>query len=372
MRIGVVFPTLEVTDPGAIRDYAQAAEDLGYAHLRAWEHVVGADLRSRPDWTGPATLQAIHEPLVLFGYLAAVTQRLELVTGVLALAQRQTVLVAKQAAEVDVLSGGRLRLGVGLGWVEPEFRALNETFTDRGRRIQEQLAVLRAVFTKEVVTFSGRWHDLDAVGIAPLPTPADPDLDRRPGRCGLASGGGAGRWVDADDRPTTGATRWVHQPAAYLCPRAGSGPGQHRYRPGPKPGPRRPGPEGDASLRTLVESMRDLEVWQALGATHVTVNTMGAASRSQEHLDVIQQFKEVVDAAPNPSRIRLRSVRTTDRDRPRPITDHMQTNDGRATAHRGRPRSGGARSWAAATVDVGASGSPKSERPSSLLCSAEF
>jgi hypothetical protein len=83
MRIGVVFPTLEVTDPGAIRDYAQAAEDLGYAHLRAWEHVVGADLRSRPDWTGPATLQAIHEPLVLFGYLAAVTQRLELVTGVL-------------------------------------------------------------------------------------------------------------------------------------------------------------------------------------------------------------------------------------------------------------------------------------------------
>jgi hypothetical protein len=113
MRIGVVFPTLEVTDPGAIRDYAQAAEDLGYAHLRAWEHVVGADLRSRPDWTGPATLQAIHEPLVLFGYLAAVTQRLELVTGVLALAQRQTVLVAKQAAEVDVLSGGRLRLAWG-------------------------------------------------------------------------------------------------------------------------------------------------------------------------------------------------------------------------------------------------------------------
>ena len=113
MRIGVVFPTLEVTDPGAICDYAQAAEDLGYAHLSAWEHVVGADLRSRPDWVGPATLQAIHEPLVLFGYLAAVIQRLELVTGVLALAQRQTVLVAKQAAEVDVLSGVGCALASG-------------------------------------------------------------------------------------------------------------------------------------------------------------------------------------------------------------------------------------------------------------------
>jgi alkanesulfonate monooxygenase SsuD/methylene tetrahydromethanopterin reductase-like flavin-dependent oxidoreductase (luciferase family) len=127
MRIGVVFPTLEVADPGAIRDYAQAVEGLGYAHLTAWEHVVGVGLTNRPDWTGPPTLQPIHEPLVLFGYLAAVTRRLELVTGVLALPQRQTVLVAKQAAEVDVLSGGRLRLGVGWAgssrssapWVRP-------------------------------------------------------------------------------------------------------------------------------------------------------------------------------------------------------------------------------------------------------------
>jgi alkanesulfonate monooxygenase SsuD/methylene tetrahydromethanopterin reductase-like flavin-dependent oxidoreductase (luciferase family) len=115
MRIGVVFPTLEVADPGAVRDFAQAAEDLGYAHVSAWEHVVGADLTDRPDWVGPPTLQPIHEPLVLFGYVAAVTHRLELVTEVLALPQRQTVLVAKQAAEVDVLSGGRLRLGVGVG-----------------------------------------------------------------------------------------------------------------------------------------------------------------------------------------------------------------------------------------------------------------
>src|SRR5829696_6684848 len=170
MRIGVVFPTLEIADPSAVRDYAQAAEDLGYAHLSAWEHVVGVDLTDRPDWVGPPTLQPIHEPLVLFGYVAAVTHRLELVTEVLALPQRQTVLVAKQAAEVDVLSGGRLRLGVGLGWVEPEFRALGAAFTNRGRRVEEQITVLRALFTQEAVTFSGRWHRLEGVGIAPLPT----------------------------------------------------------------------------------------------------------------------------------------------------------------------------------------------------------
>jgi probable F420-dependent oxidoreductase len=244
MRIGVVFPTLEVTDPGAIRDYAQAAEDLGYVHLSAWEHVVGADLRSRPDWTGPATLQAIHEPLVLFGYLAAVTQRLELVTGVLALPQRQTVLVAKQAAEVDVLSGGRLRLGVGLGWVEPEFRALNETFTDRGRRIQEQLAVLRALFTQEVVTFSGRWHDLDAVGIAPLPTRPIPiwiggQADAALRRVAALGDG----WMPMIGPQQAQRDGFISRLRTYALER-GRDPASIGYRPDRKPGPWRPGPRG--------------------------------------------------------------------------------------------------------------------------------
>lgn len=300
MRIGVVFPTLEVTDPGAIRDYAQAAEDLGYAHLSAWEHVVGADLRSRPDWTGPATLQAIHEPLVLFGYLAAVTQRLELVTGVLALPQRQTVLVAKQAAEVDVLSGGRLRLGVGLGWVEPEFRALNETFTDRGRRIQEQLAVLRALFTQEVVTFSGRWHDLDAVGIAPLPTRPIPiwiggQADAALRRVAALGDG----WMPMIGPQQAQRDGFISRLRTYALER-GRDPASIGIDPILSLAHGGPVPEGDASLRTLEESMRDLEVWQALGATHVTVNTMGAGFSVQEHLDAIQQFKEVVDAAAQP------------------------------------------------------------------------
>jgi alkanesulfonate monooxygenase SsuD/methylene tetrahydromethanopterin reductase-like flavin-dependent oxidoreductase (luciferase family) len=128
----------------------------------------GVDPTIRPDWVGPPTLQPIHEPLVLFGYLAALTRRLELVTGVLALPQRPTVVVAKQAAEVDALSGGRLRLGAGLGWVEPEFRALGATFADRGQRISEQLAVLRAPFSQKVVSAMG-----SSAGCAPMPQNRD-------------------------------------------------------------------------------------------------------------------------------------------------------------------------------------------------------
>src|SRR5947209_6226962 len=120
MRIGVTFPQTEITaDPGAVREYAQASEELGYNHLLVFDHVVGADTANRPNWRGPYTMESLfHEPFVLFGYLAALTRRMELVTGIVILPQRQTVLVAKQAAEVDVLTGGRMRLGVGLGWNE--------------------------------------------------------------------------------------------------------------------------------------------------------------------------------------------------------------------------------------------------------------
>src|SRR5512144_3211591 len=147
MHIGVVFPQTEIgDDPIAIRDYAQAAEDLGYGHVLIYDHVLGASTANRPDWRGPYTSETLfHEPFVLFGYLAALTTRLELVTGVIILPQRQTILVAKQAAEVDVLSGGRMRLGVGVGWNEVEYEALNEDFHTRGRRLEEQVEVLRAL-----------------------------------------------------------------------------------------------------------------------------------------------------------------------------------------------------------------------------------
>jgi alkanesulfonate monooxygenase SsuD/methylene tetrahydromethanopterin reductase-like flavin-dependent oxidoreductase (luciferase family) len=146
MRLGAIFPQTEIgNDPAIIRDYAQAVEEMGYQHILAYDHVVGAHTASRPGWSGPYTSETpFHEIFVLFGYLAAVTRRVELVTGVLILPQRQTALVAKQAAEVDVLSGGRLRLGVGVGWNDVEFQALNESFGNRGARIEEQIALLRA------------------------------------------------------------------------------------------------------------------------------------------------------------------------------------------------------------------------------------
>lgn len=171
MRIGVVFPQTEIgNDPGVVRDYARTAEGLGYSHLLTFDHVVGAGLAHRPDWRGPYDASTpFHEPLVLFGFMAGVTERIELVTGVLILPQRQTTLVAKQAAEVDVLSGGRLRLGVGIGWNEVEYDTLGENFHDRGRRSAEQIELMRALWSQPVVDFTGQWHRVPDAGISPLP-----------------------------------------------------------------------------------------------------------------------------------------------------------------------------------------------------------
>ena len=170
MRVGVVFPQVESgTDVGAIRDYLQAVEQLGYAHLVAYDHVLGADRRTRPDWKGPYDASStFHEPFVFFAFAAAITH-LELAPAVIILPQRQTVLVAKQAAEVDLLTGGRTRLGVGLGWNAVEFEGLGERFTNRSRRIEEQVAVLRRLWTEPVVDFTGRWHRIDRAGLNPLP-----------------------------------------------------------------------------------------------------------------------------------------------------------------------------------------------------------
>ena len=134
MRVGVVFPQTEIgSDPGVIKEYAQAAEQLGFRHILAYDHVIGANLASRPGWRPPYTyLDPFHEPFVLFGFLAGLTKQLELVTGILILPQRQTVLVAKQAAALDVLSGGRLRLGIGIGWNPVEYEGLGADFKNRG------------------------------------------------------------------------------------------------------------------------------------------------------------------------------------------------------------------------------------------------
>ena len=171
MKLGVVFPQTEIEhSPAAIRDYAQAAEDLGYDYLLAYEHVLGANPERPGGWRGPYThLHSFFEPFVLFSYLAGLTHRLQFTTGILILPQRQTVLVAKQAATLDALSGGRLRLGIGIGWNAIEYEALGEDFHTRGRRIEEQVELLRLLWTEPLVSFQGREHILSDAGIKPLP-----------------------------------------------------------------------------------------------------------------------------------------------------------------------------------------------------------
>ncbi|HEX9921222.1 MAG TPA: LLM class F420-dependent oxidoreductase, partial [Anaerolineae bacterium] len=171
MKLGVVFPQTEIGhDPAMIKDYVQTAEGLGYAYLLAYDHVLGANPDRPGGWQGPYTYRdSFHEPLVLYGYLAGLTQTIEFVSGILILPQRQTVLVAKQAAQVDLLSGGCLRLGVGIGWNAVEFEALGQDFHTRGKRIEEQVTLLRELWTKPLVTFEGAGHTISAAGLNPLP-----------------------------------------------------------------------------------------------------------------------------------------------------------------------------------------------------------
>ena len=172
MRIGVVFPQTELGgDAGAVRAYGERVEELGFRHVLAYDHVVGADPGVHTGWNGPYDVHTtFHEPLVMFGYLAAITKSVELVTGVIILPQRQTVLVAKQAAELAVLSRNRFRLGVGTGWNAVEYEGLNETFSNRGRRQAEQVELMRKLWTEESFTYDGEFHTIDAAGINPRPT----------------------------------------------------------------------------------------------------------------------------------------------------------------------------------------------------------
>jgi probable F420-dependent oxidoreductase len=287
MQLGVVFPQTEIgPDPGALRAYAQAAEELGYAHLVAYDHVVGADASQYPGWSGPYNHTSLfHEPLVLFGYLAAVTQRLELVTGIIILSQRQTTLVAKQAAEVDVLSGGRLRLGIGIGWNAVEYEALGENFHNRGRRSEEQVAVLRALWTQQVVTFNGEWHRITAAGLNPLPV-------QRP----IPVWFGGGRTDQVLRRIARLGDGWFPQ----LRPDAQTKETLERMRQYIREAGRDPiafGIEARARFSDgIEEAIRQARAWEALGATHMGVNTMGAGFRTvDQHINAIRAFKEAFD-----------------------------------------------------------------------------
>jgi len=288
MRIGVTFPQNEITaDPIAVRDYAQAAEGLGYTHLLAYDHVVGADITNRPDWRGPYTTASLfHEPFVLFGYLAGLTTRLEFVPGVIILPQRQTVLVAKQAAEVDVLTGGQFRLGIGVGWNEVEYEALNEDFRNRGKRSEEQITVLRALFTDEVVTFHGTWHHIEAAGLNPMPVQRPiPIWIGGSSEATLKRVGEMGDGWFPQRSPDETAREMVEKTREYARA-AGRDPATIGF-------------EARVSIAgaTPDEWARQVEGWRAIGATHLTVNTMKAGLKSpQEHIDAIRRFTEAVGA----------------------------------------------------------------------------
>ena len=285
MKIGVVFPQTEIgNDPDLIRDFGQAVEGFGFNHLLAYDHVLGADPDRPGGWNGPYNKDTpFHEPFVLFGFLAAATRTLELVTGVIILPQRQTALVAKQAAAVDVLSGGRLRLGVGTGWNAVEYEALGCDFTNRGRRQEEQIELLRQLWSHETISFDGKWHKVTQAGINPLPPrpiplwlggAADPVL-RRAAR--MADG-----WfplVPPDERGKTAVEklhRWLDE--------EGRDPSEF----GIEPQARIAG--GDPA-----RWRKQADAWRELGATHISVVTMGAGFTSPEqHLQAAREYRDAI------------------------------------------------------------------------------
>ena len=293
MKTGVVFPQTEIgADPVAVRDYVQAVESLGYAHMMAYDHVLGADTNQHANWEGSYTSESMfHEPFVLSGYLAGVTTTLELVTAVLILSQRQTALVAKQAAEVDLLTGGRLRLGVGVGWNHVEYEALNQDFSNRGRRYAEQIPLLREFWTNDVVGFDGKYHKVDHAGVNPLPV-------QRPIPIWMGAG------ARANPVPTDRVLRRVASLADGWFPQMQPGDDAkftvERLQTFLSEVGRESSSMGMEPRINLADGNPEIwqahaDAWQSMGATHVSINTMRAGLNSpQDHIDAIQKFKEVI------------------------------------------------------------------------------
>ncbi|HEY8045231.1 MAG TPA: LLM class F420-dependent oxidoreductase [Streptosporangiaceae bacterium] len=284
MRIGVVFPQTEIgPDAGAVRAYGQRVEELGFAHVMAYDHVVGADPAVHQGWSGPYDVRTtFHEPMVMFGFLAALTS-LELVTGIIILPQRQTALVAKQAAEVDLLSGGRFRLGVGLGWNAVEYEALGQDFRTRGRRLEEQVTLMRRLWTEESVTHDGEFDRVTGAGLAPLPVqkPIPVWFGAQSERAYRRAGRLADGWFpQVSPGPELDQAREIVTAAAR---EAGRDPAQL-------------GMEGRVSWRGDAGQLAaQAQRWREAGATHLAVNTMGAGlARLDDHLGALEQAGEVL------------------------------------------------------------------------------
>lgn len=284
MQIGVVYPQIELRgDPNAVRLIGRSIEDLGFDHILAYDHVLGAVHAGRtPPLTGPYTEHdPFHDPFVMFAHLAAITERIHFATGVLVLPQRQTALVARQAADVDLLSGNRLRLGIGVGWNYVEYEALGQDFRTRGAREEEQINLLRRLFTEPVVDFSGRFDRVDRACLMPKPSRSIPIWLGGHGEVAferaarLADGfiffGGSsnevvGHWNRLRDR-LSALGRSVSQFGADWVVMSGGGPG---------------------------ELKAEVDAWRDAGGTHVSVDTMGRGLDSPEaHVD---HFASVADA----------------------------------------------------------------------------
>jgi probable F420-dependent oxidoreductase len=296
MRFGVVFPHGDAGfDTGAdgLRRFAQSVEAAGFDYLAVPDHVLGAERASRPGWEGPYDSDyPIRETLVLLGFLAAVAD-IELVSSILVLPQRQTALVAKQAAELDQLTGGKFRLGVGVGWNAVEFQALDVDFASRGARFEEQLEVLRLLWADQVVTFEGRFHQIDRAGLCPLPL-------RR--RIPLWIGGGPGRRAGASservfNRIARLGDGWISGPN---LPIEQLGPCYQRIRVLAEGYGREPDLIGlQSSLKVPADGdpaavRRDLDALITAGANHVTVETRRQGRSLEENLDLVGAMGQMV------------------------------------------------------------------------------
>jgi probable F420-dependent oxidoreductase len=285
MQVGVVLPQTELGgDVGAVRAYGEQVEALGYRHILAFDHVVGADPVVHTGWNGPYDVHTtFHEPMVLFGFLAGVTRSLEFVTGVIILPQRQTVLVAKQAAEVDLLSSGRFRLGIGIGWNAVEYEALGEDFGNRGKRSEEQIELMRRLWTEESVTFDGKYHSVTGAGLAPLPVQRP-----IPVWIGAASTRGyerVGRMADGwfpmiVPGPALDAARAVVDQAAVDAGRDPKDLGMEAWV------------KWQGSADDVVTKV---DKWATVGASHVSINTMGAGLQTvDDHLAALTAVAEAL------------------------------------------------------------------------------
>ena len=294
VELGAIFPQTEISpDPGAVREFVQELEAFNYDHLFIADHVLGADpaYYAHPSLGRYSHHSVIHEPLTLLAYIAGITSRLKLATGILILPQRQTALVAKQAAQIDVLSQGRMRLGIGVGWNEVEYEALGQDFHNRGRRSSEQIEVLRALWTQPVVTFNGQWHQIRHAGINPLPI-------QRPIPIWLGVGSSVA------PRPPDVALRRVAHLADGWCPNIPRGDvGReiveqvHQYARDAGRDPDALPLEGRVHLygKTEDEWAKDVRAWQELGATSIIAEARGGGLRfPDQHLEAMRRFKDVI------------------------------------------------------------------------------